>query len=72
MIDYLSLAIGHGLLALAMLRMVMRADLDTDPQIRELGEKAEAVRKASLAARRRDARTPKAAPVVSDLPRSNR
>ena len=57
MIDYLSLAIGHGLLALALLKLVMRADLDEDPAIKALAEKADAEREASSmvgrAARRR-------------------
>ena len=47
MIDYLSLAIGHGLLALALLRLVMREDLDVDPKIKELVETADAERQAS-------------------------
>lgn len=41
MIDYLSLAIGHGLLALAFLRLVMRDDLDSDPEIKALEERIE-------------------------------
>ena len=32
MIDYFALAISHGLLALAALRLTMRADLDRDPE----------------------------------------
>lgn len=31
MIDYFSLALTHGLLALAALRLMLRADLDRDP-----------------------------------------
>jgi len=31
MIDYLALSIGHGLLAVAFLRLVMRDGLDVDP-----------------------------------------
>lgn len=31
MVDYLALAISHGLLALAMWRLVQRPDLDRDP-----------------------------------------
>ena len=31
MVDYFSLALTHGLLALAALRLVLRADLDRDP-----------------------------------------
>jgi hypothetical protein len=33
MIDYFALALGHGLLAFALLRLVMRAGLDEDPLI---------------------------------------
>ena len=33
MIDHFALALGHGLLALALLRLVMRAGLDDDPLI---------------------------------------
>ena len=32
MVDYFSLALTHGLIALALLRLVMRADLDRDPE----------------------------------------
>lgn len=32
MIDYFSLALTHGLLALAAWRLMMRADLDRDPE----------------------------------------
>ncbi len=46
MIDYLSLALGHGLLALALFRLVMRDDLDIDPEIQALAEKAEEERAA--------------------------
>ncbi|TAD82696.1 MAG: hypothetical protein EAY70_03140 [Sphingomonadales bacterium] len=42
MIDYLALSIGHGLLAIALLRLVMRDSLDTDPLIHDL--KAETTR----------------------------
>ncbi|MEM7779571.1 MAG: hypothetical protein AAF697_04155 [Pseudomonadota bacterium] len=52
MIDYLSLAIGHGLLAVAFLHLVMRADLDEDPAIKALKDKATAQREeASVAGR---------------------
>lgn len=36
MIDYFALAIGHGLLAIALLRLVMRDGLDSDPLIDEI------------------------------------
>jgi len=44
MIDYFALALGHGLLVLAFLRLVMRDSLDVDPAISELSEAAEAKR----------------------------
>ena len=44
MIDYFALALGHGLLVLAFMRLVMRDSLDTDPAITELKEAAEAKR----------------------------
>ena len=44
MIDYFALALGHGLLVLAFLRLVTRDSLDTDPAIKELKEAAEATR----------------------------
>ncbi|BDI59963.1 hypothetical protein [Qipengyuania nanhaisediminis] len=54
MIDYLSLSIGHALLAFALIRLVMRDDLDSDPVIgasekarREAFEAAQAKRRAS-------------------------
>jgi hypothetical protein len=52
MIDYLSLAIGHGLLALALLRLVMREDVDVDPAVQTLKDKAEAEREAASVAGR--------------------
>lgn len=52
MIDYLSLAIGHGLLAIALLRIVMREDLDTDPAIETLAEKSQDERAEGSAAGR--------------------
>lgn len=36
MIDYFALALGHGLLAIALLRLVMRDGLDSDPLIDEI------------------------------------
>ncbi len=32
MVDYFSLALTHGLLALAAFRLMLRADLDADPE----------------------------------------
>lgn len=44
MIDYISLALGHALLAFAFLRLVLRADLDVDPEIQGFKDQADAVR----------------------------
>jgi len=38
-IDYFALALIHGLLALAVIRLLGRAALDRDPQLAEDGEK---------------------------------
>ncbi len=65
MIDYISLAIGHGLLALALLRLVMREDVDSDPAIEELKQENKAGREATSAAGRnakRRARTDRQMP----------
>ncbi len=57
MIDYLSLALGHGLLAVALLRLVMREELDVDPRLQEFADKVDEERAegtiAGRAARRR-------------------
>jgi hypothetical protein len=52
MIDTLALALGHGLMAIAMLRLVSRAGLDEDPLLGELAAEASSKRKAASAARR--------------------
>jgi hypothetical protein len=44
MIDYFALALGHGLLVLAFVRLFMRESLDVDPAIADLKDQAEAVR----------------------------
>jgi hypothetical protein len=36
MIDYFALALGHGLMAIALLRLVLRDDLDADPLLGQL------------------------------------
>ncbi|MEM9310726.1 MAG: hypothetical protein AAGA34_04705 [Pseudomonadota bacterium] len=53
MIDYIALSIGHGLLALAFLRMVMRDGLDVDPLLDRLRQSARARRQDRARARRR-------------------
>jgi hypothetical protein len=45
MIDYFALALGHGLLALALLRLALREDVDSDPLITSLAAEAAARRK---------------------------
>jgi hypothetical protein len=45
MIDYFALALGHGLLALALLRLALRGDVDADPLIASLQAEAAARRK---------------------------
>lgn len=53
MIDYFALALGHGLLVLAFVRLVMRESLDVDPAITELEAQAQAKR-SDVKARRRE------------------
>lgn len=56
MIDYFALALGHGLMAIALLRLVLRADLDADPLIGQLKQEIADNRKAASAAGRSAAR----------------
>ncbi len=56
MIDTLALALGHGLMVIAMLRLVMRAGLDEDPLLGELAAEATSNRKAASASGRSAAR----------------
>ena len=60
MIDYFALALGHGLLAIALLRLVMRAGLDTDPLIEEIEAETTSNRKATSVAGRNAARRERA------------
>lgn len=61
MIDYIALSIGHGLLALAFLRLVWRDGLDADPLLEsfkrkereQLQARSQAGRQARRAAQRR-------------------
>ena len=46
MIDYIALSIGHGVLAIAFLRLVMRDGLDVDPLLDGFKEAALERRKA--------------------------
>jgi hypothetical protein len=56
MIDHIALAIGHGLLAVALLRLVLRAGLDDDPLIGAIEAEAEETRKRKSASGRSAAR----------------
>lgn len=56
MIDYLALAIGHGLMAIALLRLVLREDCDADPLIEGLKADIAADRMATSTAGRNAAR----------------
>jgi hypothetical protein len=56
MIDYFALALGHGLMAIALLRLVLRADLDADPLLGQLKADTAENRKAASTAGRNAAR----------------
>jgi hypothetical protein len=56
MIDYFALALGHGLMAIALLRLVMRADVDADPLLGQMKSEAAENRMAASAAGRNAAR----------------
>lgn len=56
MIDYFALALGHGLLAIALLRLMLREGLDADPLISELKAETEGNRMATTTAGRNAAR----------------
>jgi hypothetical protein len=60
MIDYFALALGHGLMAIALLRLVLRADLDADPLLARLKTEAAENRMAASPAGRNAARRAKA------------
>ena len=60
MIDYFALALGHGLLAIALLHLVMREGLDVDPLIADLKEQIRQKRMQSSVAGRNAARRRKA------------
>jgi len=47
MIDYFALALGHGLLVIALLRLVMRESLDVDPHLKSIADKLLEKREAS-------------------------
>lgn len=56
MIDYFALALGHGLLAIALLRLVLRDGLDADPLIEQITAETANNRKATSIAGRNKAR----------------
>lgn len=56
MIDYFALALGHGLMAIALLRLVLREDCDGDPLLARLKEETAANRLATSSAGRNAAR----------------
>ena len=70
MIDTIALVLGHALLATALLRLALRADVDQDPRIASLQAAARAQRQSKSAAARRAARdqasTPSTLPGQSD------
>jgi hypothetical protein len=47
MIDYFALALGHGLLVVALLRLVLRDGLDVDPLLTRIAGEVTANRKAA-------------------------
>ena len=65
-IDTFALALGHGLLAVALLRLVMRDALDTDPLLEALRKEAEDKRKAAGASARNAARPKQGADETPD------
>lgn len=56
MIDTLALALGHGLMAIAMVRLMLRKGLDEDPLLEELAAQTSTNRKAASASGRSAAR----------------
>lgn len=66
MIDYFALALGHGLMAIALLRLVLRADLDADPLIGQLKKDTADNRMAASTAGRNAARRARGTAPESD------
>lgn len=56
MIDTFALALGHGLLAVAMMRLVLREGLDVDPLLDDIKSETAGNRKAASALGRNEAR----------------
>ncbi|MDP5102861.1 MAG: hypothetical protein NWP98_02945 [Erythrobacter sp.] len=64
MIDYFALALGHGLIAIALLRLVLREGLDADPLIGAIQSETADHRKATTTAGRNAARRVRSADEV--------
>jgi len=56
MIDAFALALGHGLLVFAMMRLVLRPGLDVDPLLDEIRSETDGNRKAASVLGRNEAR----------------
>jgi hypothetical protein len=56
MIDTLALALGHGLMAIAMMRLMLRAGLDEDPLLEDLAAETSSNRKVASVSGRNAAR----------------
>jgi hypothetical protein len=56
MIDTLALALGHGLMAVALMRLLLRAGLDEDPLLEEIAAETSSKQQATSAAGRAAAR----------------
>jgi hypothetical protein len=56
MIDTFALALGHGLMAVAMLRLLLRPGLDEDPLLDEIAAEMNSKRQATSASGRAAAR----------------
>lgn len=66
MIDTIALALGHALLAAALLRLALRADVDRDPLLARLSEEAESERRSRKAGARKRRSAPAEAPQAGD------
>lgn len=71
MIDYFALALGHGLMAIALLHLVMREGLDVDPLIGGLKDQIRQKRMQSSVAGRNAERRRKAEKTAKSRPRSS-
>jgi len=71
MIDYFALALGHGLMVIALLRLVMRDALDVDPLIASItAEDADLRKSASIAGRNQARRARQQAAAAGDNARA--